>query len=370
MICERNFELNKVLRLMTGFNTQCLVAAPAGQTRQADPLSGCVTRGSRSGAMTALRSASSPPMAHDSDYMYDVVSRMSPRQRVLSGAVHRAAPPPDPRTRVSHLLRQRSLSDGGSRRPGGDRTSSRTSSRTVTEVAALDTDLTRARKTVWVAGIPSLCATSNAVTLAMGKLGEVFSTHMRVKEGQNKTWALVMYKTAEAAGRACSTAARLRSGAFVTKDWSCERVTPEKLKCLEAQFVSHDLRSVHQLACVLTLPFYLRNEQTTGMQLLDAAGWEKSTTCIEPEVADSSEPQLATRSLNTLRAATKFAKFRAEPAKTTAKADGYTAEISLEDKLAAVTADHEHISASPRAERQHQARGNMAATFAQVRPHH
>jgi hypothetical protein len=56
--------------------------------------------------------------------------------------------------------------------------------------------------------------------------------------------ALVRFKTAEAAERACNVDARVRTvGAEVTASWKCELVKPDKLKSLEAQFVSKQART-------------------------------------------------------------------------------------------------------------------------------
>jgi hypothetical protein len=96
-------------------------------------------------------------------------------------------------------------------------------------------DLTRSQRTVWVGGIPSLQASNNAVRLVMAKMGEVVAVQIRVKDGVKKNWALVMYKTADAAERACSVSVRMKCGAETSKDWHCEPVDPGKFQSPEAQ---------------------------------------------------------------------------------------------------------------------------------------
>ena len=55
-------------------------------------------------------------------------------------------------------------------------------------MVGLDTDLTRTKKTIWIGGIPSLRASANAVKLALSRVGEVTSVHVRAKDGVNKNW--------------------------------------------------------------------------------------------------------------------------------------------------------------------------------------
>ena len=80
----------------------------------------------------------------------------------------------------------------------------------------MDADLSKAKRTLWVGGIPATAATSNAVKLVMQKLGKVLSVHVRVKDGANKSWALVMFAQPGDASRACCEQTRVKCGAGVS----------------------------------------------------------------------------------------------------------------------------------------------------------
>ena len=95
----------------------------------------------------------------------------------------------------------------------------------------------RANRTVWVGGLPAPMATETAVRSVMRRGGDVLSVHVRVKEGVNKNWALVMFSEEQHAAAMCDEKKRVHNGLQCTAGWKIKPVLPEKLKSLEAQFV-------------------------------------------------------------------------------------------------------------------------------------
>ena len=154
----------------------------------------------------------------DARLSFDVDARLTPRQKALVGVADKTPKPPAaPWLKRTESARE--LAPAARKRSAHG--------------AGLETDLTRSERTVWVGGIPSLCATNNAVRFEMAKLGEVLSVHVRAKEGISKNWALVMFKTNVHATMALNPQTRLNHGAIVTREWRCEPVAPEKLKSME-----------------------------------------------------------------------------------------------------------------------------------------
>ena len=63
------------------------------------------------------------------------------------------------------------------------------------------------------------------------------SVSCRVKEGANKNWALVLFKTAESAQSVLTERQRMATmGSSSTTGWKIKMVQPEKLASMEAQF--------------------------------------------------------------------------------------------------------------------------------------
>ena len=95
----------------------------------------------------------------------------------------------------------------------------------------------RAARTVWVGGLPASMSTGSDVEKILRRVGDIESAHVRVKEGVNKNWALVLFKTAESAQSVLTEKQRMATmGLSSTTGWKIKMVQPEKLASMEAQF--------------------------------------------------------------------------------------------------------------------------------------
>ena len=184
------------------------------------------------------------------DGEFEVDSRMTPRQRALVAGGQSLRGSVSARERTGKSTKALTLAmarhrDSTTHRIVSVQRSARPLRTVKTRDDAEDEALARAKRTLWIGGIPSLSASENAVKLLMSKLGPVSSVHVRTKDGDSpKSWALVMFKKPDSAARACNVAHRKLCGAGVTADWRFELVEPSKLKSLEAQLtlgrVKHD----------------------------------------------------------------------------------------------------------------------------------
>ena len=97
----------------------------------------------------------------------------------------------------------------------------------------------RAARTVWVGGLPASMSTGSDVEKILRRVGDIESAHVRVKEGVNKNWALVLFKTAESAQSVLTEKQRMATiglSSTPTRGWKIKMVQPEKLASMEAQF--------------------------------------------------------------------------------------------------------------------------------------
>jgi hypothetical protein len=124
-----------------------------------------------------------------SSFSTDVDAQLTPRQRTLLGVsspLNQSGTARADLSAPSPLLRRtRSLDHAGASPPSNEARAAASSGR---RMVGLDTDLTRTKKTIWIGGIPSLRASTNAVKLALSRVGEVTSVHVRAKDGVNKNW--------------------------------------------------------------------------------------------------------------------------------------------------------------------------------------
>jgi hypothetical protein len=94
----------------------------------------------------------------------------------------------------------------------------------------------RAARTVWCGGIPTTMATEQALRAVLRKAGELESVNVRTKEGTNRSWALVTFRSAKHVASITSERERVRQGLGATAGWRILPVQVQKLRSLEAQF--------------------------------------------------------------------------------------------------------------------------------------
>ena len=68
----------------------------------------------------------------------------------------------------------------------------------------------RAARTVWCGGIPTTMATEQALRTVLRKAGELESVNVRAKEGTNRSWALVTFRSAKHVASITSERERVR----------------------------------------------------------------------------------------------------------------------------------------------------------------